>query len=582
MSDYASSKHSVRELRDYLRGDVRSGIVPVPEFDVFLQDVAMLFRLRNAAEDRFKSCSHLAKNARGALPLEWGKIGKIFSGTEDAPDENLVSEIAKECLPSVEEILGSLRVVLLRSREKVGIGKVQQIDAHCMQWLVRQPGRDPVEKAGVRQEILAVVRRENFNTLENRVFKDFLARYRPLSQQYLEKNKKFLPGAINVQKVARLEKLCSAGTRLPELSDISAIRDLPSPNYVLQQHRNYSKIWVAYVSIVEWANIEERLWGMRQEVAETLKNLREKQSLFASPRAKFHAQIWFNRLDGRRSLLCTPCWENELLPCDPVAANLAETRGNGHDAVVDLTGREPAKNELLYLVHENAKPCLENPQRQEHPREIEKRVSLREILHEILREKGGNDEYLRDYFEQLRASIGGEKWTILVPDNWTAHQQEKIVRATPTRTFLLWRSVAAIRGVDGQFWGSLAEGDIVAVVDFQTTGTLISKLTLLAREEDCALVPQRSSFARDGADGVPARYKFLRKEAGERNKVCDEIVCFLANDLSRAKKVVVLGCKDEALRLRMRKEFGGENVCFQGDEDDFCKRGGGNCRRGHR
>ncbi len=80
---------------------------------------------------------------------------------------------------------------------------------HCLRWLCRQPGYDAIEKAGAKQRILAITRRENYNTLENRgIFKDFLMRCSRETDQYLRKNQNRFLKHEKIKYVRRLHNLC--------------------------------------------------------------------------------------------------------------------------------------------------------------------------------------------------------------------------------------------------------------------------------------------------------------------------------------------------------------------------------------
>lgn len=176
-------------LREYLRLQRRKSPPCIDEYDTFLVQAWTCFELRSAAEDwydtkeAYLSSRHLAKNRIGALPLTWKKISQVIN--TGSPPEEPITRIAKNNFADVDELIRNLRKVLMRVREKVNIGRVQQVDAQCLRWLTRQPGRNAIEKAGSKQEILGVVRVENFNTLENRVLKDFLQRCFDLSSMYL-------------------------------------------------------------------------------------------------------------------------------------------------------------------------------------------------------------------------------------------------------------------------------------------------------------------------------------------------------------------------------------------------------------
>lgn len=498
----AMSGRSAIELRAYLR---KADSAPEPEFDVFLEHADLIFRMRLEAEHHFKANPHIAKSKRQALPLDWVKIDQILRPDTASPPETLVTQIARECLNETEEIIHNMRKVLTREREKVSLGSVQQVDPHCLRWLSKQPGHNAMEKAGAKQRILAIIRRENFNTLENRVFKDFLTRVKQGTTLYLRENdKEPLREHKNIKQVKRLGRLCAEGLRNPLMEEIGAIQELPIPNYVLRQERRYLKIWKAYCDLIRQGNISERLWRWRQELSETLARLRDEIRIHRSQEAKYQCAIWFNYLDGKRSLLDKPFYKNALAKREKhgfLPFNEPRTRlPDASDAIIDLTGQQPCRDLLIYGCHENAKPYLQNyTQPSIEDIEGENHYFLRELLRQPDPADKSLRARLRDYFEQLRAYIGGERWFVLVPDNWDALWLEVIIKAVPlprNNVFLLWRSVAAVIGVIGRL-NKPCEDDTVAVVDIQQGGIVsISKLTLARGESGEDLIPQRKSFLR--------------------------------------------------------------------------------------
>lgn len=556
MERFAQSSKTALEFRDYLKSAKRD---PVPDFDEFLHAVGVFFRLRSAAEDRFSRTPHLAKNKRGALPLSWEKVKEVLL-KDDIPEEDLISQIAKECLSAAEDVLGNLRKVLSRTRQKVGLGNVQQVDSHCLLWLTRQPGRNAIEKAGCQQKVLAVVRRENFDTLENRVLKNFLLRSLPLANQYLERNEKRFPEHAIVKNVKRFMQVCRAGLLSLELSSIADLKSLPKPNYVLLQDRRYSKIWGAYLRLVERANVAERLWDRRREVAEALQRIRSYPSCGET---KYYSELWLEFLDGKKDLLDQPCWDNVLLASCACGVPAGKHEGT---LIVDLTGTRPCGglDLLVYLRHRNAKPLLENFGKKINPKEVRERCALQEIL------ENKDQEKLKEFFEQFSARVGGEskEWIILIPDDWSATWQEQIIRAAPlprANVCLLWRSVAAIRGLDGI---SFREGEIVAVADFQKNGKLlVSKLEMTRRENSLFIIPQRKSYARIAQHYYYAAFDGLGDCAA------------LAKFLVGVQKLIVVGNSD----VRIKKNSSGKisvaginlDLCchFEQKGESFCERG---------
>ena len=497
------------ELREYLR---RANPPPNEKFDEFLSNVEILFKLRAEAEKLFRRRLHTAKARRGALPLDWGEIKVIVRPDEAAPPENVVTRFARESGGVCEELLGALRKVLVRERQKVSLGLVQQVDSHCLRWLTRQPGRDGVEKGGARQRILAVVRRENYNTLENRVFKDFLARVVQEASIYLRKYEKEFPEHDVIDKMRRLRGVCDDGLREPLLVGVGEIRELPVPNYVLRHDRRYSKIWKAYIELIRQASVAEHLWNRRIEVAATINELRLEAPGQTNPCVRYHAPIWFNPLDGRNAVLDKPFYRNEIAshPCREAFVAVES------DVVVDLAGGSSEWDLLVYGRHDNAKPYLQNYSR---PSIEDKGTGRAVFLSDILARRDSSQ--LKDYIEQLYARLGGKRWFVLVPDDWDALWQEAIIKAVPlarNQVFLVWRSVAAAIGARSSLQKA-KDGDEVVVLDALQNGKLLmSRLTLTKSGAAGGLVPQRSAY-KHGRPNVMYSTWGMRAVGGRRPEI---------------------------------------------------------------
>jgi hypothetical protein len=476
---------SAVELREYLR---RINPPPNPAFDEFVGQIEALFKLRVRAEDRYSDRPHTAISRAGALPLDWCEIAAVLSPEEACPPENVVTQFARDNLGVIDEIFAGMRRVLVRGLEKVDLGSVQQVDSHCLRWLTRQPGRDGVEKAGPSQRILAVVRREHFNTLENRVFKDFLVRAAQDAAIYLRKNESRFPAHATVSRVRSLRGLCEESLRAPDLDKVGSISELPVPNYVLRHDRRYNRIWKAYVEMVRQAAIAERLWNRRAEVAEAVATLHLEVRRHTDSRARFHCPIWFNPLDGARAPLDRPFFKNELAD-RPVNRELPSPN---HDVVIDLTSGSLRLDLLIYGCHSNAKPYLQDYQR---PSVEDCDTGKLVYLPDILARKDPSE--LRDYFEQLQGRVGGERWFILIPDNWDPLWQEAVIKACPIprrNVFLVWRSIASMIGAISRVSG-FKEGDEIAVLDVHQDGSLLgTRLALTITEDGTKLVPQRRAY----------------------------------------------------------------------------------------
>ncbi len=490
------SKRSVTELRNYLR----YGKDEDPEFQDFLKKVDFIVKLRLAAEKQYQSTPHTALSKRSTLPLDWQQIYAIAYPDQKTPPETLITSIARTCVNETESLIGNMRKVLLRQRAKVSLGMVQQVDSHCLRWLSKQPGRNAIEKAGARQKILGVVRRENFNTLENRVFKDFLARSFRASDSYLKNNEKKYLGHTTIKKVKRLKRLCAKGMQNQILQEVSAITSLPIPNYVLLQDRRYGKIWKVYCELLRQANFAERLWPQEEELKETYEIIRIEACKQIDPRARFHCPLWLNNLDGRKAILDKPFYVNEFATEPIVRDSPSFDSKDVGDRIIDLTGHQPDYDLLIYSSHENAKPYLQNyhhPSIEDLMREDH--VFLRDLLRQAQADDLKTRSQLTDYFEQLKGKIGGKRWFVLVPDNWDALWQETIIKAIPlarSDIFLLWRSIATTLGCMEQLKNPCI-GDTIAIIDIQQDGIArMSKIFLVNSAENERLIPQRKSFVR--------------------------------------------------------------------------------------
>lgn len=101
----------------------------------------------------------------------WPRLKAAWERAEHEDDPRMAEIIrqAREVLPKLKDLEPRIRKVLRRTRELVPLDRVREMDRASMRWLVRQPGSTIAERAGSSQRILATVRRENFDTAENRV-----------------------------------------------------------------------------------------------------------------------------------------------------------------------------------------------------------------------------------------------------------------------------------------------------------------------------------------------------------------------------------------------------------------------------
>ena len=420
-------------------------------FEAFLtQEVEPLFALREAAVVRFRQARWLAKQEKGPLPLTWEEVTETFA--RKGPRAGLETTLARMLPAVLTQVFDRLRKVLRREREPQAVGRVEQLDAACLRWLTRQPGYSVAQKAGPRQRVLAVVRRENYDILENRVLRDLLLRTERLAERWQEENEKAFPGHETVRAVKRLGNLCRRGLELEALQGVAPLHDVPKPNYVLTQDARYRRIWDAYLLVVEHYRLIEGLWDRREKLAEDLAQWRMDAEKYA---AGFHrSEFWVCPIKNGKP------WVEEyprFAVRKKARAPYWGERAEGGHVTVDLLGLH--LSDVLLMPderHPNAKPRLidfDAPYVDFRPADEPKHRHRGRYLLDILRER--DQRGLAAYFEQLHGAIGGSDWIILVADDWEPDWLEAIKQAASaalgsSNVFLLWRTVAYALGADAR------------------------------------------------------------------------------------------------------------------------------------
>ncbi|GBE53935.1 hypothetical protein BMS3Bbin15_00081 [archaeon BMS3Bbin15] len=175
------------------------------------------------------------------------------------PRMSLIVRIAQQMRREIADIARQPRRILLRTRKMHRMDRIQEVDSACLRWLVRQPGRSIVQKAGVKQELLAVVREDTFDTLENRVLKDFLVRCQYAAMEYMDEQKDF-SNSDRYKLVDGFKEICRRVLRDSPIADVQQISTMPKPNYVLQNDFRYKKIWGWYQKLLKQEQELDDAW----------------------------------------------------------------------------------------------------------------------------------------------------------------------------------------------------------------------------------------------------------------------------------------------------------------------------------
>ena len=179
------------------------------------------------------------------------------------PRLSLIVRIAEALHTNLPRTVSGMRRILLRERKMQRISSICETDVRCLQWYVRQPGNTMAEKGGSRQELLAVIRQQSFDVLENRVLKDFLHRCSAESLRYIYSEIDINPqfeDSKRAQDVRRFREICASSFKHPDFDSVPKARPGVRPNYVLQNDLRYRSVWDWYCRLLRREEEEDQFW----------------------------------------------------------------------------------------------------------------------------------------------------------------------------------------------------------------------------------------------------------------------------------------------------------------------------------
>ena len=157
---------------------------------------------------------------------------------------SLIVAIAEEMPQLLQDLVLSARRVLVHERDLMSAARAAEMDSGCMQWYFRQPGKSPIQKASAnRQRLMSISRHETFNTLENRVLKNFLQKCLRECKQYVRVICSNQINAGYAKIVNRFSCLCSELLRRSVWENVDELESGARPNYVIQSDIRYRKVW---------------------------------------------------------------------------------------------------------------------------------------------------------------------------------------------------------------------------------------------------------------------------------------------------------------------------------------------------
>jgi hypothetical protein len=220
-------------------------------FQVDSFNLGMLDTIRLGTDERFN-----------AFQVYWDRLSKAWATSNDAhsdPPMALIVRHANELKKRIDSIAERPRSILRRTRRLTPLNRVDHVDTASLRWLSRQPGITVAERAGSKQQIMAVQREESFDTLENRVLRDYSARAAMIASAYCERYSK-LENSIRWKAVKGFSRSSHRHDRDMREREISRASYPLTPNYVLLHDQRYRLIWRAYLEIIRQEDEEDEAW----------------------------------------------------------------------------------------------------------------------------------------------------------------------------------------------------------------------------------------------------------------------------------------------------------------------------------
>lgn len=175
----------------------------------------------------------------------------------------LIHRVRNQVEQPLEQLRHRLTRNLARRHQMMPLRRIQEIDAHCIRHVTRQPGRDMAEKAGVRQELLGIQRTVTHDSWENRFLKAFLDLLRTECE-----NHRINPEALDVESDRRgLTAFTGQLEQVLSSHELAAVGTLAMSrvrlNNVLQRRPDYRHMYRSFLFLQREKRLVASLWPHR-------------------------------------------------------------------------------------------------------------------------------------------------------------------------------------------------------------------------------------------------------------------------------------------------------------------------------
>ncbi|HBM15691.1 MAG TPA: hypothetical protein DD381_05015 [Lentisphaeria bacterium] len=287
------------------------------------------------------------------LPISWRRVIDLFNPSSSEPPIELIVQIEQNYKSELLRLVSSPRKILRQFHEKEHLSRVQRIDTKCLTWLIQQPGRNTIEKAGSRQRILAVVKNESYNTLENRVLKKMIEFSYQAAFTYVNDHKD-KSSAERYKKVKIFLSELKNIINNPMMVGIDDLYSFPKPNYVLMYDALYNKMWLWYCRLVRQQEETETAWKIQKFLFADWCRLAITVSLMnTSSRKIFSHELWMNNTIKKGSWTELFDWPTEIIISNSLIKiqNCSSDNEDFYNTLKIMTLRAIPKNGCAKQIH---------------------------------------------------------------------------------------------------------------------------------------------------------------------------------------------------------------------------------------
>ena len=207
--------------------------------------------------------------AGGLVRRDWMRAEAIWLNPDsNEPRIELIIRMAQDqrLIETLDSISQSPRRILVRVRENTPVSRIRELDAACLRNYVRLPGRNAIEKAGTRQELLSVQRRASHDTLENRITAWTLNNLQLRSESWKRLHGSRSKSGTRYRAVSKLSRsainyLNSSFIAEARYSTLS--HPVPA-NYPLMMDPRYKRVYRAYRELLRYDKIKDESWTWRR------------------------------------------------------------------------------------------------------------------------------------------------------------------------------------------------------------------------------------------------------------------------------------------------------------------------------